>query len=156
MSADQDQPLGPARILVVDDNPQNLELLMAYIEELPNVTLSAASNGVEALDKVSREKPDLVLLDVMMPKMSGFEVCRRLKSYPETRDVPIIMVTALNEVGDHERAADCGTDEFLTKPVDRVELVNRVTSLLRVRQLKRQTLPADKAAGAAGHGEPLP
>lgn len=155
MNADQDQPLGPATILVVDDNPQNLELLMAYIEELPNVTMIAAADGIEALAKVHEQKPDLVLLDVMMPKMSGFEVCRRLKSYPETRDVPVIMVTALNEVGDHERAADCGTDEFLTKPVDRVELITRVKGLLRVGQLKRQSAQAEKIAGSAGPVEPL-
>ena len=73
-----------------------------------------------------------------MPKMSGFEVCRQLKSDPQTRDIQIIMVTALNELGDHERAADCGTDEFLTKPVNRVELITRVKSLLRVRHLKQE------------------
>jgi len=70
--------------------------------------------------------------------MSGFEVCRQLKSDPETRDIQIVMVTALNEVGDHERAVDSGTDEFLTKPVNRVELITRVKSLLRVRHLKRE------------------
>jgi two-component system cell cycle response regulator len=125
-------------VLVVDDNAQNLELLMAYMEEVPNVTTIPATNGMEALDKVVDEKPDLILLDVMMPKMSGFEVCRRLKSDPETRDVQIVMVTALNEMGDHERALDCGTDEFLTKPVNRIELITRVKSLLRLRHLKRR------------------
>lgn len=138
MTPQDDQPLAPSKVLVVDDNAQNLELLMAYMEDLPNVTTIPATNGMEALAKVADEKPDLILLDVMMPKMSGFEVCRRLKSDPETRDVQIVMVTALNEMGDHERALDCGTDEFLTKPVNRVELITRVKSLLRLRHLKRR------------------
>lgn len=133
---DNDEPLPLSTVLVVDDNAQNLELLCAYMEDLPSVTTVPAANGVEALAKVDQEQPDLILLDVMMPKMSGFEVCRQLKSQPETRDIQIIMVTALNEVGDHERAVDCGTDEFLTKPVNRIELITRVKSLLRVRHLK--------------------
>lgn len=138
LSQQTDANLPPSKILVVDDNPQNLELLVAYLEDLPNVTVVPASNGIEAMIKVGRDQPDLILLDVMMPKMSGFEVCRQIKSDPATRDVPIIMVTALNEMGDHERARDCGTDEFLTKPVDRTELLARVRSLLGVRHLKRQ------------------
>ena len=147
MTLQDDQPLPASKVLIVDDNPQNLELLMAYMEEVPNVTTTPAVNGIEALDQVARDKPDLILLDVMMPKMSGFEVCRRLKSDPETRDVQIVMVTALNEVGDHERAVDSGTDEFLTKPVNRIELITRVKSLLRVRHLKcrlQQQLDAQK------------
>lgn len=138
MNTNEDDALPPSKVLVVDDNAQNLELLLAYMEDMPNVTTISAKNGLEALDAVAREKPDLILLDIMMPKMSGFEVCRRLKSDPQTRDIQIIMVTALNEVGDHERAAECGTDEFLTKPVSRVELTTRVRSLLRVRHLKQQ------------------
>ena len=87
---------------------------------------------------VSREKPDLVLLDVMMPKMSGFEVCKKLKTDPATRSIPILMVTALNELGDIERGVECGTDDFLTKPINKLELLTRVKSLLRVRHLKNQ------------------
>lgn len=138
MTLEDAQPIGPAKVLVVDDNAQNLELLMAYMEEIPEVTTLNATNGTQALEMVRQQQPDLLLLDVMMPKMSGFEVCRQIKLDPETRDVQVIMVTALNEVGDHERAVDCGTDEFLTKPVNRIELITRVKSLLRVRQLKRQ------------------
>lgn len=138
MSQDEDTSLPPSSVLIVDDNPQNLELLSAYIEDVPNITIIPASNGTEALGKVAQFKPDLILLDIMMPKMSGFEVCRMLKADPKTRDIQIIMVTALNEVGDHERAVDCGTDEFLTKPVNRIELITRVKSLLRVRHLKRE------------------
>jgi len=144
LNSDEDKPLPPSRVLVVDDNAQNLELLVAYMEELSNVTTVAAGNGIEALAKVAETDPDLILLDVMMPKMSGFEVCRRLKSDPETRDIQIVMVTALNEVGDHERAVDCGTDEFLTKPVNRVELITRVKSLLRLRHLKRELQRLDQ------------
>lgn len=140
MSADRhdDEPLPPSRVLVVDDNAQNLELLCAYMEDVPNVTTIPATNGVEALAAVADDPPDLILLDIMMPRMSGFEVCRQLKSDPETRDIQIVMVTALNELGDHERAVECGTDEFLTKPVNRVELITRVKSLLRVRHLKQK------------------
>lgn len=137
MTQSNDRQLPPSKVLVVDDNAQNLELLCAYMEDVENVVTIAAANGEEALAKVNEEHPDLILLDVMMPRMSGFEVCRHLKSDPQTRDIQIIMVTALNEVGDHERAVDSGTDEFLTKPVNRVELITRVRSLLRVRHLKR-------------------
>jgi two-component system, OmpR family, alkaline phosphatase synthesis response regulator PhoP len=138
LSTPDDTPLPPSKVLVVDDNAQNRELLCAYMEELPNVTTIPAANGMDALTKVTEEQPDLILLDIMMPKVSGFEVCRQLKCDPQTRDIQIIMVTALNEVGDHERAAECGTDEFLSKPVNRVELITRVKSLLRVRHLKQE------------------
>lgn len=129
--------LSNARILLVDDNQQNLELIQAYLETLP-CTLSTARDGVEAIEAIQREKPDLILLDVMMPKMSGFEVCRKLKADPATRDIVVIMVTALHEVGDHERAVESGTDDFLTKPVNKLELLTRVRSLLRVALLKRK------------------
>jgi len=92
-------------VLVVDDNPQNLELLLAYLEDVDCKTVSAAE-GAEAVDKAKQILPDLILLDVMMPKMSGFEVCKRLKNDPRTTDIPIIMVTALSELGDIERAID--------------------------------------------------
>lgn len=130
-------------ILLVDDNEQNLELLQAYLETLP-CRVEVARDGVEALERVRELDPDIVVLDVMMPRMSGFQVCEKIRSDPGLRDIPVIMVTALNEVGDVERAVDAGADDFLTKPVNRLELVTRVTSLLRVRQLKRQL---DKAVG---------
>jgi CheY-like chemotaxis protein len=129
--------LAQAKILLVDDNQQNLELMLAYLETLP-FKLSTARDGVEAIEAIQRERPDLVLLDVMMPKMSGFEVCRKVKSDPATRDMVVIMVTALHEVGDHERAVESGTDDFLTKPVNKLELLTRVRSLLRVALLKRK------------------
>lgn len=132
-----DRQCAGCRLLIVDDNPQNVELLEAYLASL-KCRVSSAADGIEALAAVQREQPDLILLDVMMPRMSGFEVCQRLKSDPATRDIPILMVTALNEVGDVERGAEAGTDDFLSKPFNKVELLTRVRSLLRLRLLKRE------------------
>src|SRR4051812_42221882 len=129
--------LPQSTVLIVDDNPQNVELLQAFLETLP-VKIVTASDGVEALERVAQDNPDLILLDIMMPRMSGFQVCRRLKSDPKTRDVQILMVTALNELGDIEQASECGTDDFVSKPVNKFELITRVKSLLRVRHLKSE------------------
>ena len=129
--------LPQSTVLLVDDNAQNLELLQAFLESLP-VKLITAFDGVDALEKVAEHKPDLILLDVMMPRMSGFQVCKRLKSDAKTRDIQILMVTALNELGDIEQASECGTDDFVSKPVNKLELLTRVKSLLRVRHLKSE------------------
>ncbi len=112
-------------ILLVDDHEQNLELLEAYLESLSG-TVRMARDGAEALTLVQQRKPDLILLDVMMPKLSGFQVCRKLKDDPATKGIKIIMVTALNEESDQARAVDSGADDFLSKPVNKVELLNRV------------------------------
>ena len=128
---DSTTELSGSRILLVDDNQQNLELIQAYLEALP-VEIETARDGVEAIEAVERQRPDVVLLDVMMPRMSGFEVCQKLKANPETRDIVVIMVTALHEVADYERAVESGTDDFLSKPVNKLELLTRVRSLLRV------------------------
>jgi CheY-like chemotaxis protein len=124
-------------VLIVDDNPQNVELLQAFLESL-SVRIVTAIDGVDALEKVAEHNPDLILLDVMMPRMSGFQVCKKLKSDPKTKDIQILMVTALNELGDIEQASECGTDDFVSKPVNKVELQTRVKSLLRVRHLKSE------------------
>lgn len=150
MRLDAEAPLPPSRILVVDDNPQNRELLEAYMEGLPNVTTVGASNGIEALEIVERDPPDLILLDIMMPRMSGFEVCRRLKSDARTRDIPVVMVTALNEYADVERGIESGCDEFLSKPVNRLELLKRVSNLLRYRHLKKELERERSGGGASG------
>ncbi len=121
-------------ILVVDDNQQNLELLQAYLEDIDCKSVPA-HDGLEALEIVGQEPPDLILLDVMMPKMSGFEVCKRLKNDPKTDDIPIIMVTALNEYGDIERGIDSGTDDFISKPVNKLELLTRVKTMLKLKHL---------------------
>lgn len=125
-------------ILVVDDNEQNVELLQAYLESMP-VEVHAAFDGVQALSMINDDglKPDLVVLDVMMPKMSGFEVCRILKADSATAEIPVMMVTALNELGDIERGVEAGTDEFLSKPVNKLELLTRVKSLLRNAKLRQ-------------------
>src|SRR5271170_6192666 len=127
--------LPQSTVLIVDDNPQNVELLQAFLESLP-VKLVTAGDGVEALEKVAQHSPDLILLDIMMPRMSGFQVCKRLKSDPKTKDIQVLMVTALNELGDIEQATESGTDDFVSKPVNKFELVTRVKSLLSVRHLK--------------------
>ena len=129
--------LPQSTVLIVDDNPQNVELLQAFLESLP-VKLVTAVDGLDALKKVDEHSPDLVLLDIMMPQMSGFQVCRNLKGDAKTRDIQVLMVTALNELGDIEQANECGTDDFVSKPVNKIELLTRVKSLLRVRHLKSE------------------
>ena len=120
------------RILIVDDNVANRELLEAYLVNVDCET-EVAEDGQEAVDKALTFKPDLILLDVMMPKLSGFEVCQKLKSDPATRNIMILMVTALNELGDIERAIEAGTNDFLSKPVNRVELIKRVENMLQLK-----------------------
>jgi len=120
------------RILLADDNQANCELLEAYLAEV-DCDVALAVDGQDTLDKVAAFQPDLILLDIMMPKLNGFEVCEKLKSDPETKKIMVLMVTALNELGDIERAVAAGTDDFLSKPVQKVELLKRVHNMLRLK-----------------------
>lgn len=129
--------LANATILIVDDQEQNVELLEAYLDDL-GCTIRTAYDGLQAMKELEAAPPDLVILDVMMPKMSGYQVCQRIKDNPATRDIPVMMVTALSETGDIERAVENGADDFLTKPVHKLELITRAKSLLRVRLLRQQ------------------
>ena len=122
----------PHRILIADDNEANRELLEAYLTGSDCVT-ATAEDGHETMEKAVAFKPDLILLDVMMPKLSGFEVCERIKADDQLKKIMILMVTALNELGDIERAVDAGTNDFLTKPVNRIELVKRVENMLELK-----------------------
>jgi two-component system cell cycle response regulator len=121
-----------ARVLVVDDVPANVKLLEARLSaEYFDVT--TAHCGAEALAICERAECDIVLLDVMMPDMDGFEVCRRIKSNPATHHLPVVMVTALDQPSDRVRGLDAGADDFLTKPVSDVALIARVRSLARLK-----------------------
>ena len=122
------------RVLIADDNEANVELLEAYLADM-DVDVAVAVDGQDTLDKTASFKPDLILLDVMMPKLSGFEVCEKLKRDPTTKRVMILMVTALNEHGDMERAVEAGTDDFVSKPVDKMSLVKRVENMLKFRNV---------------------
>ena len=123
-----------ARVLVVDDILSNVKLLEAKLtaEYFDVVT---AFNGLECLAKMDQSTPDIVLLDVMMPGMDGFEVCRRIKSDPKTAHVPVVMVTALDQPSDRVAGLEAGADDFLTKPVDDAALFARVRSLVRLKMM---------------------
>jgi two-component system alkaline phosphatase synthesis response regulator PhoP len=125
---------GQNKILIADDNQPNRELLEAYLAEM-DCEVENAVDGQDTLAKARSYRPDVILLDVMMPKLSGFEVCRQLKDDPATNNIMILMVTALNELGDIERAVQAGTDDFLSKPVNKLELVKRVENMLRLKDV---------------------
>ena len=121
-----------SKILIADDNAANRELLEAYLDALDCVT-ELAVDGQDTLEKTKSFEPDLILLDVMMPKLSGFEVCQQIKNDPSTARTMVLMVTALNELGDIERAVKAGTDDFLSKPINKIELLKRVENMLRLK-----------------------
>ncbi len=127
----------PPRVLIADDNPQGAELLEAYLSST-DYELRIASDGAQTMDAVAAWQPDLILLDVMMPRLSGFEVCKRLRANAATRDIAVLMVTALDQPSDIEKAVEAGTDDFLSKPINKSELLLRVRSMLRSRQNKRE------------------
>ena len=126
-----------ARVLVVDDVEVNVRLLEAKLSS-EYFTVITASSGRQALELAQSEHPDIVLLDVMMPEMDGFEVCRKLKAEPQTADIPVVMVTALSEVSDRVRGLQAGADDFLTKPVNDVALFARVRSLVRLKRMMEE------------------
>lgn len=123
------------RVLIAEDDPQGLELLEAYLGETP-YEVQTAVDGEETLRKVVDWKPDVLLLDIMMPKISGFEVCKRLRTNPQTADIAVLMVTALDQQIDSDRAVEAGAIDFMTKPINKTELLRRVRSALESRSQK--------------------
>jgi two-component system cell cycle response regulator len=124
---------GKEKILVVDDNVQNVELLQEILHA-NGYTVTTAYDGVEALEKVSKEKPDLLLLDIMMPKMDGYQVCEALRNDEETKDIPIIFVTAKTEVKDWTHAIfNMGANSYITKPINAKKLTEKVKSVLKMK-----------------------
>ena len=148
--ADARRP-GPPQpvVMVVDDHPLNVELIDACLSDVDCRVISATS-GPAALELMKADPPDLVLLDVMMPGMDGYEVCERMKRSPEGARVPVVMVTALGQIPDRIRGLDAGADDFIVKPIERVELVARVRSLFRVKQLNEQLEAARRTILAMG------
>jgi two-component system, cell cycle response regulator len=142
-----------ARVLVVDDVELNVKLLEAklsseYFQVIP------AFNGPTALELAESELPDIILLDVMMPRMDGFEVCRRLKANPRTTDIPVVMVTALSDIADRLRGLEAGADDFLTKPVNDIALFARVRSLVRLKRMMEELRLREEICGRFGNQEP--
>jgi len=127
-------PMPTSKILIADDNLPNVELLEAYLAGM-DYQIAVAADGRETLEQVARFQPDLILLDIMMPKLSGFEVCRQVKQDPATKNILVLMVTALNEQGDIERAVAAGCDDFLSKPINKLELLKRVQNMLKLRHI---------------------
>jgi DNA-binding response OmpR family regulator len=125
------------RILIADDDPLGAELLEAYLSEIDG-ELRTASDGEQTLQLVAAWRPDLILLDVMMPRISGFEVCKRLRADPATRDIAILMITALDQPSDQDRAVEAGTNDFISKPINKTELLLRVRALLRSSEKKTE------------------
>jgi DNA-binding response OmpR family regulator len=122
----------PSKILIVDDEPFNVDYLEQELADLGYATVSAR-NGREALEKVAVEAPDLILLDVMMPLMDGFTVCRMLKGDDATRLIPIVIMTALDGIDERIKGIEAGADDFLTKPVNQRELLARIQTTLRLK-----------------------
>jgi class 3 adenylate cyclase len=124
----------PARVLVVDDTPHNL-MLLADVLELEGYAVATATRGGEALEEIEKECPDLVLLDVLMPDMTGYDVCKRIRENPTTRMLPVVLVTALDATAERVRGIEVGANDFLTKPINKAEILARVRSLLQIKEL---------------------
>jgi len=133
MAADQAKP----KILVVEDKQDNIDLI-SYFLKPQNYEIIIAMDGEAAIEKITSNPPDIILLDIMLPKMNGFEVCERVKKNPKTRFIPIIMITALKDLKDKIQSLEVGADDFISKPFENVELLTRVKSLLRIKQYHDQ------------------
>ena len=125
-----------ASVLIVDDNPINLDLLYVYFDQASFEVL-IAEDGESAIEQVQYAKPDIILLDVMMPNLDGFETCRRLKNNSETKDIPIIFMTALSDTADKIRGFEAGAVDYITKPLQHDEVLARVTTHLTIERLKK-------------------
>jgi CheY-like chemotaxis protein len=123
----------PPSILVIDDEPNNFDVIQALLSH-ENYIFHYASSGQRAIDRLDRFQPDAILLDVMMPDLDGIEVCRQIKTLPEWQSIPILMVTALTDKAQLEKCLLAGAEDFITKPVNRLELIARVTLILRLKQ----------------------
>jgi CheY-like chemotaxis protein len=141
------------RILIADDNPQGVELLEAYLGS-KEYEIFTAADGEETLAQVRRCHPDLILLDIMMPKISGFEVCKRLRADPSTRDLGVIMITALDQTTDIDKAVEAGTNDFVTKPISKSALILRVRALLAAQKNRRDLDRALAYIDAVDRGGP--
>jgi two-component system cell cycle response regulator len=130
--------LSRAKVLVVDDEPVNVELISGYLGK--DFEIIPAYSGKEALEKVRLANPDIVLLDIMMPEVQGYEVCEKIRIQDLTRFTPIVMITALTEIDDKIKAIESGADDFLTKPINRIELVTRIKSLLKTKYYHDQLI----------------
>src|SRR3954467_3744916 len=142
-----------ARVLVVDDILSNVKLLEAKLSA-EYFEVNTAFNGLECLARMEETMPDIVLLDVMMPGMDGFEVCRRIKSNPKTAHIPIVMVTALDQPSDRVTGLDAGADDFLTKPVDDTALFARVRSLVRLKMMTDELRMREETGQTMGLSDP--
>ena len=123
-----------AKILIVDDREDNIEILKELLKD-ENYTIESASNGVEGLEKIEKDAPDLILMDAQMPKMDGFEMCKIVKGNYRTRFIPVIMITVLSSTEDRIKAIEAGVDDFVPKPFNRLEVLARTKSLINVKHL---------------------
>jgi two-component system alkaline phosphatase synthesis response regulator PhoP len=126
----------PPRVLIADDNAQNVELLEAYLADT-DWDVRTAADGEATLRLIRDWRPDVILLDIMMPKISGFEVCKRLRADPATRDIAVLMITGLDQPSDIDKAVEAGAEDFMTKPITKADLLLRVKALLAARSNPR-------------------
>ena len=141
-----------ARILVVDDNPLNVKLLSAKLAH-DYYVVSTANDGSDALAKIAAEKPDIILLDAMMPELDGFETCKQIKQDPTTAHIPVVMVTALSDVADRVKGLQAGADDFLTKPINDTALMARIRSLLRLKMIMDEWRLRETTVNLFSHGD---